>query len=107
MNQSTFQNLNQAHLLFIELSKAINEVLDEQDINISREQMGVFKLLNEHGSLTINEIAEAQGVFKTAISKRISKLQQMGFVIKQVGHDKREKLVYLTEKGIHFMKHDK
>ena len=35
---------------------------------------------------------------------RISKLQQMGFVIKQAGHDKREKLVYLTEKGIHFMK---
>ena len=43
MITSTFQNLNQAHLLFIELSKAINEVLDEQDINISREQMGVFK----------------------------------------------------------------
>ena len=38
MNQSTFQNLNQAHLLFIELSKAINEVLDEQDINISRNK---------------------------------------------------------------------
>lgn len=99
MDNKTFQYLNDAHLSFIQLSKTINEVLEEEQIQISREQLGVFKLLNEQGSLSINEIAHQQGVFKTAISKRIAKLEKHGYVIKKVGEDKREKRVQLTEKG--------
>lgn len=99
MDNKTFQYLNDAHLSFIQLSKTINEVLEEEQIQISREQLGVFKLLNEQSSLSINEIAHQQGVFKTAISKRIAKLEKHGYVIKKVGEDKREKRVQLTEKG--------
>ena len=46
--QNTLKQLNEIHLAFIELSKQINEVLEEQNIDISREQMGVFKLLMEN-----------------------------------------------------------
>ena len=48
MNKNTLKQLNEIHLAFIELSKQINEVLEEQNIDISREQMGVFKLLMEN-----------------------------------------------------------
>ncbi|MCG9797301.1 MarR family transcriptional regulator [Staphylococcus argenteus] len=82
MDNIKFEQFNELHLGFIELSKVINEVIEEQNIEISREQMGVFKLLFENKQMTMKEIAERQGVFKTAISKRIKKMEEKGFVKK-------------------------
>lgn len=69
MKGNELQQFNQFHLTFIEISKIINEVIDEENIDISREQLGIFKLLLEHKQLSVNQIAEKQGVYKTAISK--------------------------------------
>lgn len=99
MNNKIYKKLNNFHLLFIETSKTINNVLLKEDLAISREQIGVFKLLNEHRQLTVKEIADAQGVFKTAVSKRIKKLEDRGFVIRVQSKDKREKLIQLTNEG--------
>ncbi|MCS5348255.1 winged helix DNA-binding protein [Staphylococcus aureus] len=104
MDKERFEQFNELHLGFIELSKVINEVIEEQNIEISREQMGVFKLLFENKQMTMKEIAERQGVFKTAISKRIKKMEEKGFVKKISSKDKREKVVVLTEFGISFYK---
>ncbi|PTI59827.1 transcriptional regulator, partial [Staphylococcus warneri] len=63
MNKNTLKQLNEIHLAFIELSKQINEVLEEQNIDISREQMGVFKLLMENKKMSMKDIAYRQGVY--------------------------------------------
>jgi hypothetical protein len=39
-------------------------------LTISKEQIGVFNLLNEHQQLTIKEIVDVQGAFKTVLSKK-------------------------------------
>ena len=69
MNNKIYKKLNNFHLLFIETSKTINNVLLKEDLAISREQIGVFKLLNEHRQLTVKEIADAQGVLKPQYRK--------------------------------------
>lgn len=102
MQEITFEKFNQLHLTFIKINQIINEVIEEKDIKISREQLGVFKLLLKYKKLTLKEIAEMQGVFKTAISKRIKKLEEKGFVKQSISSDKREKLIMLTEEGYHF-----
>lgn len=102
MKDKELQQFNQFHLTFIEISKIINEVIDEENIDISREQLGIFKLLLEHKQLSVNQIAEKQGVYKTAISKRIKKLETKHFVERIKSEDKREKVIQLTEEGLQF-----
>lgn len=102
MDAKAYEQFNAFHLAYIEISKIINEVLEENNIDISREQLGVFKLLLEYRQLTIKEIASSQGVFKTAISKRIKKLEDKGFVMKLESTDKREKVIALTDQGYEF-----
>lgn len=102
MNSKTFEQFNQFHHAFIRINQLINDVIEEQNINISREQLGVFKLLMKHKTMTLKDIAEKQGVFKTAITKRVRKLEEKGFIKKINSDDKREKLIELTEEGYQF-----
>ncbi|AVQ32812.1 HTH domain-containing protein [Staphylococcus muscae] len=102
MDQSTFEEFNNMHLTFIKVNQLINEVIEEQNIDISREQLGVFKLLLKHEQLPLKAIAEKQGVFKTAVSKRVKKLEEKGFVTRISSSDKREKVITLTDEGIRF-----
>lgn len=102
MDQSSFEEFNNMHLTFIKVNQLINEVIEEQNIDISREQLGVFKLLLKHKQLPLKTIAEKQGVFKTAVSKRVKKLEEKGFVTRISSSDKREKVITLTDEGIRF-----
>ncbi|MGV3041694.1 MarR family winged helix-turn-helix transcriptional regulator [Staphylococcus rostri] len=102
MDKHSFEQFNEMHLTFIKVNQLINEVIEEQNINISREQLGVFKLLLKHKQLPLKTIAEKQGVFKTAVSKRIKKLEERGFVKRLDSSDKREKVIALTDEGLTF-----
>ncbi|MBE7355887.1 MarR family transcriptional regulator [Staphylococcus haemolyticus] len=69
---------------------------------ISMEQSNVLRLLSHHQVLSITEITEKQGVNKAAVSRRIKKLIDSGFVALQKPNnniDQRLKYVALTEKG--------
>lgn len=69
---------------------------------ISMEQSNVLRLLSYHQGLSITEITEKQGVNKAAVSRRIKKLIDSGFVALQKPNnniDQRLKYVALTEKG--------
>ncbi|KIX90972.1 transcriptional regulator [Staphylococcus microti] len=99
MDKFSFEQFNEMHLTFIKVNQLINEVIEEQNIMISREQLGVFKLLLKHKQLPLKTIAEKQGVYKTAVSKRIKKLEDKGFVKRLNSSDKREKVITLTDEG--------
>ena len=62
--QKRFEQFNELHLGFIELSKVINEVIEEQNIEISREQMGVFKLLFENKQMTMKKLLKGKVFLK-------------------------------------------
>lgn len=69
---------------------------------ISMEQSNVLRLLSHHHALSITEITEKQGVNKAAVSRRIKKLIDSGFVALQKSNtniDQRLKYVVLTDKG--------
>ena len=69
---------------------------------ISMEQSNVLRLLSHHQGLSITEITEKQGVNKAAVSRRIKKLIDSGFVALQKSNnniEQRLKYVALTEKG--------
>ncbi|UDI77624.1 MarR family transcriptional regulator [Staphylococcus taiwanensis] len=69
---------------------------------ISMEQSNVLRLLSHYHALSISEITEKQGVNKAAVSRRIKKLMDSGFVELQKSNDKidqRLKYVILTAKG--------
>ncbi|MGZ2590718.1 MarR family transcriptional regulator, teicoplanin-associated locus regulator [Staphylococcus borealis] len=66
------------------------------------EQSNVLRLLSHHHALSITEITEKQGVNKAAVSRRIKKLIDSGFVALQKSNtniDQRLKYVVLTDKG--------
>ena len=74
---------------------------------ISMEQSNVVRLLSHHQVLSITEITEKQGVNKAAVSRRIKKLIDSGFVALQKPNnniDQRLKYVALTEKVENILK---
>lgn len=74
---------------------------------ISMEQSNVLRLLSHHQGLSITEITEKQGVNKAAVSRRIKKLIDSGFVALQKSNnniDQRLKYVALTEKVENILK---
>lgn len=74
---------------------------------ISMEQSNVLRLLSHHQGLSITEITEKQGVNKAAVSRRIKKLIDSGFVALQKSNnniEQRLKYVALTEKVENILK---
>ena len=64
---------------------------------ISMEQSNVLRLLSNHHTLSITEITEKQGVNKAAVSRRIKKLIDGGFVeLYKSGNDIDQRLKYVT-----------
>lgn len=77
---------------------------------ISMEQSNVLRLLSNHHTLSITEITEKQGVNKAAVSRRIKKLIDGGFVeLYKSGNDidQRLKYVTLTAKGRKYTEENK
>ncbi|MCE5090118.1 MarR family winged helix-turn-helix transcriptional regulator [Staphylococcus devriesei] len=77
---------------------------------ISMEQSNVLRLLSNHHTLSITEITEKQGVNKAAVSRRIKKLIDGGFVeLYKSGNDidQRLKYVTLTDKGRQYTEENK
>ncbi len=66
----------------------------------SHEQIEVLKILATYGKATSSELAQLQGVHKSAISSRIRKLLEKNMVSIQFDKkDRRMKYISLTEKG--------
>lgn len=74
----------------------------------SPEQLQVLNILNTYGQTTGSEIAQFQGVHKSAISSRIKKLEEKGLVqMIPDADDRRLKFIRLTSKGKQFLETSK
>ncbi|MCT4795357.1 MarR family winged helix-turn-helix transcriptional regulator [Exiguobacterium alkaliphilum] len=69
----------------------------------SREQLQLLKLLEQFGPIQAGQLAEKQGVHKSAISNRLKKLVDKDLVVSRRGQDQRERLIELTEAGRHIV----
>ncbi|WP_010308790.1 MarR family winged helix-turn-helix transcriptional regulator [Kurthia senegalensis] len=98
--------ISQAVDLFIQVmisstDLVMKELGNQHFSNLSREQYDLLILLYLKGDSFPGDLATFQGVQKSAISNRVNKLTQSGYVTYMPSplQDKRFKLVHLTEEG--------
>ncbi|AXH98320.1 MarR family transcriptional regulator [Sporosarcina sp. PTS2304] len=71
----------------------------------SPEQIQVLKILSAFGELTSSQLAEIQGVHKSAVSTRLKKLVEKELIeLEKDPHDQRAKRILLTTSGIEVLK---
>ncbi|TDL30999.1 MarR family transcriptional regulator [Jeotgalibacillus sp. S-D1] len=103
------KDISQAFVQFSEAIWNINAYVAEiiaqnEELNqYSSQQLQTLRIIKEHPDISQSEIAAIQGVFKTAISNRIKKLELGGLIAISSGRDRREKSVKITDKGLHLM----
>ncbi|MCA0969233.1 winged helix-turn-helix transcriptional regulator [Halobacillus litoralis] len=103
------EQLRQSFSKFREAMWVINDyvvkVLAEHEAlnRYSQQQLETLRIIRENPNISQNKIATTQGVFKTAISNRIKKLQEDGLITINAGEDMRKKSISLTGKGTELM----
>lgn len=71
----------------------------------SPEQLQVLKILSTYGKATSGQIAQIQGVHKSAISSRMKKLAEKGLItVTRDEEDRRSKWMALTDEGERILK---
>lgn len=105
MNKEMKEALIRFDMSLMNINKYISDMLHKTKLKhvISREQLEALIMIRSHHRLTINELADLQGIFKTAASKRIYKLEKLGLVQQAASDNKRIKLMEMTEEGIQFL----
>ncbi|MCD8915500.1 winged helix DNA-binding protein [Staphylococcus simulans] len=105
MSYDMEEALTRFDISLMNINKTISEMLQEAGLQytVSREQLEALIIIHTHRRLTINELAQKQGIFKTAASKRIYKLEKIGLVQQAPSENKRIKLMEMTEEGAQFL----
>lgn len=106
INQTIEEAITKFQFVMLHLNKEIVEMIKETGLGnfLSREQIEAMRIIQTEGKVTINELAMLQNIFKTAASKRIVKLEEMGYVERAHTENKRIKLVQLSTEGKAFLK---
>lgn len=106
INQTIEEAITKFQFVMLHLNKEIVEMIKETGLGnfLSREQIEAMRIIQTEGKVTINELAMLQNIFKTAASKRIVKLEEMGYVERAYTDNKRIKLVKLSTEGETFLK---
>lgn len=78
----------------------LQELLKENNTNLTKEQMIVLKKLHENDGLNQNELAFLTLRNKSSLTRLLVKMETKGYIIrKQCKSDKRINKVYLTNSG--------
>jgi MarR family transcriptional regulator, transcriptional regulator for hemolysin len=83
------------------LSKTLNEMIAHTGLTNSQWPIIVRLLL--HVELTQAELCEQLSIEASTVSKTLQRMEQMGWILRQDGVDKREKKVRLTEKANRYL----
>jgi DNA-binding MarR family transcriptional regulator len=62
-------------------------------------QYSILNRISEHGALTMNELADLLVMDRTTLTHNLRPLQQQGLVRLEVGEDRRQRRVVLTDAG--------
>ncbi|TKI63590.1 MarR family transcriptional regulator [Lysinibacillus mangiferihumi] len=76
------------------LTNCLNEVLKQHQLYSS--QWTILYCLHKHGSMTLTQIWKYLNVEAPSITRAISRLEDLGWVERVEGEDKREKIVTLS-----------
>lgn len=85
------------HMLFQQnryLVNQLNEALREH--GLFHSQWTILFLLHEKGTMSLTNIWKYLNVEAPTVTRTVSRLETLGWVIRQQGEDKREKIIALT-----------
>ncbi|MBO1004269.1 MarR family transcriptional regulator [Pseudogracilibacillus auburnensis] len=99
----TVQQINDlTHFINNQVYQKHNTLIDE---NITAAQDHLIHTIHTAKTMTINEIAQKLNVSSSAVSQQVSKLEENGYVKRQINvNNRREILVSLDKKGHSFIK---
>ncbi|MBP2241879.1 DNA-binding MarR family transcriptional regulator [Cytobacillus eiseniae] len=90
-----FHSINQFTRHF---SKALNEAL--VPLGLYSAQWTIIYLLNTNGPSSQKELAQYLGVEAPTMTRTLSRLESAGWITKEMGADRREKRIILTEAAV-------
>lgn len=79
------------------LTKELNEELQRH--GLFHSQWSILYCIRKNGPMAISAISKYFNVEAPTISRTVTRLEQLGWVERQEGEDKREKIVSLTERA--------
>ena len=79
------------------LVNRLNETLQEHELFNS--QWTILYVLYEHGPITLTSIWKYLNVEAPTVTRTVTRLEKLGWVTREQGTDKREKIVHLTEQA--------
>lgn len=94
MENLLFHEIHQKSRLSV---KEVNEALKEFDLY--NAQWSILFCLKQFGAATQKEIWQYLNVEAPTVTRTLVRLEQSGWIVRKEGRDKREKLVYLSEKA--------
>ncbi|GIN83898.1 MarR family transcriptional regulator [Heyndrickxia sporothermodurans] len=87
--------------VYLFATKRISTIMSEQVLNdLSIEQFAILRKLYERSSLRASELAEELGVNKSAITVKVEKLENKGFIYRERDQEDRRNIdLHLTATG--------
>lgn len=79
------------------LVNCLNDALQEHELFNS--QWTILFLLHENGPMTLTSIWKYLSVEAPTVTRTVARLEKLGWVTREQGTDKREKIVHLTEQA--------
>lgn len=80
------------------LIHALNELLQPCELSYSLWQVMVYA--KEHARASLVEISQYYGIEKPGVTRRVQRLEELGYLTCAPGNDRREKSLVLTELGM-------
>lgn len=85
------------------VTRSVTQIYDDalRSVNLRSGQYSILIALNAHDPCTIHQLSEIICVDRTSLSRNLKPLERRGLIeIKPGRHDKRTRMLNLTEKGI-------
>ncbi|MDN5709319.1 MAG: winged helix-turn-helix transcriptional regulator [Planococcus sp. (in: firmicutes)] len=101
MSQELFTAYSKFSEAILEVNVYVADVFASHKVlkAYSPQQLQTLRIIKKNSAISQSEIADIQGVFKTAISNRIKKLEQDGLIAILTNQDLRKKAISITQKG--------
>ncbi|MEK4229133.1 MarR family winged helix-turn-helix transcriptional regulator [Solibacillus sp. FSL H8-0538] len=80
------------------LVNRLNDTLHKHELFNS--QWTILFLLHENGPMSLTSIWKYLNVEAPTVTRTVARLENLGWVIREQGTDKREKIVHLTEQAL-------
>lgn len=85
-----------------QLSRNFNKKLNEKisPLGLYASQWGIILYLQEKKECTQIELSQYLGVEAPTIARTLARLEELGWVIREAGNDRRERHIQLTENAL-------